>query len=134
MSQRKRASSRNRRPQSHEVKRGSNDPPDTFVPIDDLVEGAVITGPAAGRPKLTVWWSEEDLGKWLAITSRIRCHFIHEVKRTGRRVLKKDGVPYIMSCDSPSGAKISEHMAKVIFTLCRDMEDMSGGLLGKKDD
>jgi len=116
-------------------RRGPDDKPenDTFVPIDDLVEGALIAGPAAAaRPKLTVWWSEDDMTDWAVIVLQIQAHFAAEKKQTGRRVMEKDGVPYIMQRECPRGLKISKHVAEVLFTVCRDAADMTGGLLGKK--
>jgi hypothetical protein len=112
-----------------------NDKPenDTYVRIDDLVEGAPITGRAAARPKLTVWWSEEQVTEWMRTALRIQAYFAAEKQRTGRRVLEKDGVPYIMQHKCPRGQPISGHVAKVMFTLCRDAEDMTGGLVGKKN-
>jgi len=162
MPRRERASSRNRRPQSriaeweklarelaeHEKaaaavregmqalgRRGPDEKPedDTFVPIDDLVEGKPIIGvAAAAKPKLTQWWSEDDMTEWARIVLQIQAHFAAEKTRTGHRVLEKDGVPYIMQREDPRGQNISKHIAAVLFTVCRDAADMVGGLLGKK--
>jgi hypothetical protein len=119
-------------------RRDPNDPndvpeKDTYIQIDDLVEGASITGPAAAaRPKLTVWVSQDDFTEWMIVTVRIRDHFVREEKRTGHRVLKKDGLSYIMQCEPPPGKEMTPHMARNLFTICRKVADMSGGLLSRK--
>ena len=61
-------------------RRDPNDPndrpeKDTHVPIEDLVEGAAITGPAAGRPKLTIWWSEDKVPEFMKLQFRALHHF-----------------------------------------------------------
>jgi len=114
-----------------------NDTPekDTYVRFDDLVEGAPITGPAAAaRPKLTVWWSQDDMTEWLIVALRIRDHFASEEKRTGQRVAKKNGVPYIMQCEPPPGKEMTPHIAQVLFTICRATLDGKGGRIpGKRN-
>jgi hypothetical protein len=88
--------------------------------------------PDFAEPKLTVWVSTEDFTEWMILTVRIRDHFVSEERRTGHRVLEKDGVPYIMQCEPPPGKKITPHIAKELFTICRKVTDMSGGCLPNK--
>jgi hypothetical protein len=114
-------------------RRGPNDPPDTFVQIDDLVEGVPITGPAAAsRPALTVWWSQDDLPEWIIFANHISLHFAKEKKRLGRRVLAKEGIPYIWQCEPPRGGKLSNELVKQLFKICRKIADGSGGRLPDK--
>jgi len=116
------------------ARRDPNDPndvpeKDTYTPIDDLVEGADITGPAAAaKPALGLWWSDAEVTKWLQLALRIAAYFAVQEQETRDRVLEKDGIPYIQQHRDPRGAPISNHMAEAMFTLCRDEKHMTGGL------
>jgi hypothetical protein len=117
------------------ARHGPDDTPekDTYVPIDDLVEGAHITGPAAGRPALTVWWSQDDLTEWIIFANRVSQHFAKEKKSKGRRVLAKEGIPYILQCEPPRGGKMSKELAEKLFMICRKIADGSGGRLPENE-
>jgi hypothetical protein len=109
-------------------RRDPNDPndipeKDTYVPIGDLVEGAVITAPAAGRPALTRFWTDKQLGEWLMLAGKIRAHFAAEVARRGRPIKWTERKEYIMTLDAPAESrwrKISGNMAETLATACWD--------------
>src|SRR5262249_3833568 len=103
-----------------------NDKPenDTYIRFDDLAKDAPV---AVARPSLTVWWSQDEMTEWLILAMRIRDYFASEEKRTGQRVVKKEGVPYIMQCEPPPGKEMTSHIAQVLFTICRATLDGKGG-------
>jgi hypothetical protein len=101
-----------------------NDVPekDAYVRIENYVEGAEIKGlAAAGKPKLTVWWSEEQLGGWFALGARTNAYFAAEAARRGYPFTEDERVAYIESLPPPADSpmkEISNNMAKKLAALC----------------
>jgi hypothetical protein len=132
MPRRTRASSRTPRPRPRTEPAPAALAP-SVPPVEFKANDYTLGSPDFAEPKLAVWVSTENFTEWMILSVRIRDHFVSEEKRTGRRVLKKDGVPYIMQCEPPPGEKITKHMAEELFTICRKVADMSGGLLPDKE-
>jgi hypothetical protein len=112
-------------------RRDPNDPndvpeKDTYREIDDLVEGAVITGPAAaGRPELARFWTDKQLGNWLMFARDLRAYFAAEVAAGRERpyIKWKERVAYIKTLDAPAESrfrKISGNQAETLATACWD--------------
>jgi hypothetical protein len=80
-----------------------------------------------GQFKVRRLWPDENFHDWMAVVMQVYTHFAIEEAKTGQRVLQKVGVPYIMRCKPPPGREMSEHLAKAIFTICREGLAMKGG-------
>jgi hypothetical protein len=104
-------------------RRSPDDPPDKFVPIDDLIEGAPITGQAAAaRPALTVWWSEEQLPEDMAIMVRALHHFGIN-RQTNTYVGKRELVEYLRRQRRADGSRLSGREVFYYAHACRAPED-----------
>jgi hypothetical protein len=106
-------------------RRGPGETPDkdTYVRIDDLVEGAPITGQAAaGRPALTVWWSEEQLPEDMAIMARALHHFGIN-RQTNTYVGKRELEEYLSRQRRADGSRLSERQIFYYAMACRPPVD-----------
>jgi hypothetical protein len=92
------------------------DYPDTMVPWPDEYD-------PLPKPKLSIMWTEEQLGEWLVLAAQIRAHFATEAARRGRRIKRTERVEYIKTLAAPSGSpwkKISGKTAETLAMTCWD--------------
>jgi hypothetical protein len=126
------------------ARRDPNDPNDkpendTYVRIDDLVEGAPITGPAAAaRPPLTVWWSEDMVPEFIALQLRALHHFAQQglYNPKTRRFCTKKGVikEFFKGRQLSNGSKIGDRKANFLAMFCLPVDRLDGGPVPEDDE
>jgi hypothetical protein len=87
-----------------------------------LVEGAYITGPAAARPALNVWWSEEQLPEDMLIMARALHHFGIN-RKTSTYVTKEKIMEFLRRQVRADGSRLSERQVFYYAMACRPPED-----------
>jgi hypothetical protein len=131
-----RASNKNRRSQSRVAQAPSSpqllaETKDTYVPIDDLVEGAVITGPAAGRPALSVMWPEEMNPEFVQLLHRALHHFaqlgLYNPKTRQFRTKKSIIEAYFKEQRLSNGEMVSPTKAEYLAMFCLPVKRLKGG-------
>ena len=75
------------------------------------------------KPKLSIMWTEEQLGEWLVLAAQVRTYFAIEAARRGRRIKWKERVEYIKTLAAPAGSpwkNVSGNIAETLATTCWD--------------